>query len=187
MDLDFDPEDMNDFDRRLYETTKFVGKLLIAGLVFRGVLFVIPTTYQVQAAFTSLIGYLLSFTGLEVMTEGIRLFTDEAVYIIVQDCLGWKSMAVFLGLMWASTKRTLEHLNYILAGLGVLVIGNVLRVFSTVYLAEIGLFSYEIIHGVLWRWSLTLIVLGIWGFWLRNRKKEDKFDKKIKEQVREFN
>lgn len=187
MDLDFDSEDMNDFDRRLFETTKFVGKLLIAGLVFRLVLFLSPTTYQVQAAFTSLITYVLSFTGLEVMQEGIRIFTDNAVYIIVQDCLGWKSMAVFIGLMWASTGRTLEHLNYILAGLGILVVGNIVRVVSTVYLAEIGLFSYEIIHGVLWRWSLTLLVLGIWGFWLRNRREENKFDEKIKEHVQELN
>ncbi|MFO7793560.1 MAG: exosortase/archaeosortase family protein [Candidatus Nanohaloarchaea archaeon] len=182
-----DPDEMSDFDYRLYETSKFVLKLLIAGFLFRLVLFLNPTTYQVQAAFTSLIGYLLSITGVEVIHEGIRIFTDNATYVIVQDCLGWKSMAVFLGLMWASTKRTLEHLNYILLGLGILLIGNIVRVFSTVYLAEIGVFSFDIIHDVLWRWSLTILVLGIWAFWLRNRKEEKKFDKRIKEQVRKFN
>lgn len=186
MNLIDDPDEMSDFDYRLYETSKFVLKLLVAGLIFRLVLFLNPTTYQVQALFTSLIGYLLSLTGIEVMHEGIRIFTDNAIYVIVQDCLGWKSMAVFLGLMWASTKRTLEHLNYILLGLGILVIGNIIRVFSTVYLAEIGVFSFDIIHDVLWRWSLTLLVLGIWAFWLRSKKEEKKFDKKIREQVRKL-
>ncbi len=182
-----DPDEMSDFNYRLYETSKFLLKLLIAGFVFRLILFVNPTTYQVQAAYTSLIGYLLSLTGISVMYEGIRIFTENAIYVIVQDCLGWKSLAVFIGLMWASSKRTLEHLNYILLGLSILVLGNILRVFSTVYLAEIGVVSFDVIHDFMWRWSLTVLVLGLWLFWLRNMKEEKRFDNKIRSQIDRLN
>ena len=187
MSLIDDPESLSDFDYRLYETSKFVLKLLIAGIVFQLILFLNPSTYQVQAAFTSLIAYLLSVAGMEITYEGIRIFTDNAVYVVVQDCLGWKSMAVFLGLMWASTQRTLEHLNFILLGLGILIVGNIVRVFTTVYLAEIGVISFDIIHDVFWRWSLTVLVLGMWFFWLKTRKEEKKFDRKIREQVQNLN
>ena len=174
-------------DERLLETSIFVSKLLFAGLIFQAVLYIQPSTYQIQVAFTSLISSLLSAAGLELTHSGIRIFTPEAAYIIVQDCLGWKSMAAFLGLVWASTSRTVEHLNFILAGLGVLILGNIIRVFSTVYLAEIGWISFELIHGVLWRWSLTILVLGMWAYWLRNWKEKGRFDERIKEQVRSLN
>ena len=176
-----------DVDERLLETFIFVSKLLFAGLIFQAVLYINPSTYQVQVAFTSMISGLLSAAGIELTHSGIRIFTAESAYIIVQDCLGWKSMAAFLGLVWASTSRTVEHLNFILAGLGVLVIGNIVRVFSTVYLAEIGWISFELIHGILWRWSLTILVLGMWAYWLRNWKEKRKFDERIKEQIRKLN
>lgn len=169
---------------KLYRTSVFVGKMLLAGLVFQLVLYLNPSTYQVQIAFASLIGSLLDFAGVEVTTTGIRIFTAGAVYVIVQDCLGWKSLAVFLGLMYASTERTLEHLSFILLGLWTLVVANIIRVFTTVYLAEIGVINFEVIHGVLWRWSLTLIVLGLWIYWFKDLREQNKFEERIKDQVR---
>lgn len=174
-------------DNRIFETFKFVSKLLIAGIIFQFILYVNPGTYQIQAAFTSMLAALLSIAGLDLTYSGIRIFTSEATYIIVQDCLGWKSMAAFIALIWASTNRTLEHLNFILIGLAVLIVGNIVRVFSTVYFAEIGLISFDIIHDTLWRWSLTLMVLGMWGYWLKNWKEEQRFDKKIRRQIRSLN
>lgn len=176
----------SEVDNRVLETFLFVSKLLIAGLVFQFILFVDPSTYHVQAAFTALMGTLLSLAGLELTYSGIRIFTSEATYVVVQDCLGWKSMAVFIALIWASTKRTLEHLNFILLGLGLLVVANIVRVFSTVYLAEIGVVSFEIIHDTLWRWSLTVLILGMWFYWLRNWKDEERFNKRIREQVEKY-
>lgn len=130
---------------------------------------------------------MLNMSDIEAVNVGKRIFTDKSVYVIVQDCLGWKSMAMFLGLIWASTRRTLEHANYILAGLGALVIANIVRVFSTVYLAEAGIISFEIIHGVLWRWSLSIVVLGLWLYWLKNRKDEERFESRIREHLNEIN
>lgn len=178
---------MKDIDERLERTALFVGKLLLAGLVFRAVLFVTPSTYQLQSAFADMIAWMINGFGIEAMSTGTRIFTDKSVYVIVQDCLGWKSMAMFLGLMWASTKRTLEYANFIIAGIGILFVANIVRVFTTVYLAEAGIISFEIIHGVLWRWSLTVIVLGLWVYWLKERKQENRFDTRIKEHLTDLN
>lgn len=178
---------MKDVDERLRKTAVFIGKLLLAGLIFRAVLLVTPSTYQLQSAFADMITWMINGAGIEAISTGTRIFTDKSVYVIVQDCLGWKSMAMFLGLMWASTKRTLEYANFIIGGIGVLFIANIVRVFSTVYLAEAGIISFEIIHGILWRWSLTVIVLGLWIYWLKKRKHENRFDNRIKDYLSDLN
>jgi exosortase/archaeosortase family protein len=178
---------MKDVDERLHRTAVFLGKLLLAGLVFRAVILVAPSTYQLQSAFADMITWMINIAGIEAISTGTHIFTDKSVYVIVQDCLGWKSMAAFLGLMWASTKRTLEYANFILAGIGALFVANIFRVFTTVYLAEAGIISFEIIHGVLWRWSLTVIVLGLWIYWLKMRKDENRFDSRIREHLSDLN
>jgi len=177
-------EEFNEFNQRLYETSIFVGKMLLAGLFFHLVLFVNPDTSFFQTVFASLMNNLLNFAGLEASHSGIRIITGEAVYVIVQDCLGWKSMAVFLALIYASTSRALENLNYIIGGLTVLVLANIVRVFSTIYLSEIGLISFEVIHGVLWRWSLTIVVLVLWFYWLKNVKDKEKFERRLKARLK---
>jgi len=126
---------------------------------------------------------MLKSSGIEATSTGIRILTDKSVYVIVQDCLGWKSMAMFVALIYASTKRTLEYADYIIGGLLVIFIANILRVFSTIYLAEAEIISFEVIHGVLWRWSLTLIVLGLWIYWLRQRKTENRFKSRIRSHM----
>jgi len=127
--------------------------------------------------------WMLKSSGIEATSTGIRILTDKSVYVIVQDCLGWKSMAMFVALIYASTKRTLEYADYIIGGLLVIFIANILRVFSTIYLAEAEIISFEVIHGVLWRWSLTLIVLGLWIYWLRQRKTENRFKSRIRSHM----
>lgn len=177
---------MIEVNSKLQEAWYFVAKLLIAGLVFNLILYLNPSTYQIQAAFASLMASMLSLAGIEVIHEGIRLFTDEAVYIIVQDCLGWKSMAVLIGLVFASSKRTLEHLNFLLAGITILFVANIVRVFSTIYLAEAGIISFDIIHGFLWRWSLTVLVIGLWIFWFQNYREQLRFEARIQKQVKKL-
>lgn len=168
------------------QTSLFIFKLLLAGVVFRAVLFVNPSTYQVQSAFADVMAWLLNASGIEAMNTGTRIFTEKSVYVIVQDCLGWKSMSMFVALVYASTKRTLEYANYIIGGLAVLFAANIVRVYSTIYLAEAGIISFEVVHGILWRWSLTVIVLGLWIYWLRQRKAEDRFEARIRSHMEDI-
>lgn len=179
-------EGLEEVDERLKQTSLFIFKLLLAGLIFRAVLFFNPSTYQVQSAFANMMSWLLNASGIEAMNTGTRIFTEKSIYVIVQDCLGWKSMSMFVALVYASTQRTLEYANYILGGLTLLFAANIVRVYSTIYLAEAGIISFEVIHGFLWRWSLTVIVLGLWIYWLRQRKAEDRFEARIRSQMKEI-
>lgn len=155
-----------DRQRKLYETLQFILKLLFFGLIFRLILVIYPDTYPIQSAFASLIGTVLS-PFMQVHVNGIYILTAEASYVIVQDCLGWKSMAVFTALFLSATTKFREQAKYLLYGLIGIFIANVVRVASTVYLSEIGVVSFEVIHTFLWRWGLTFIVLLIWLYWYR--------------------
>jgi exosortase/archaeosortase family protein len=178
-------EEFTETQKKLFETLMFLTKLVAAGVVFRGILLVYPDTRLLQSLLASLINAMLNSSGIEAVREGIAITIGDTPYIITQDCLGWKSMAAFAGLVYASSKRTLEHLNFILQGFAVIIVANIIRVYSTVLLAEKGIFSFQIIHDFLWKWSLTLLVLIIWAYWFRKMKeREPAFQRKIKERVK---
>lgn len=151
---------------KLYQTMIFLVKLVLIGLVFRLILFLYPDTYGIQNAFASLIGTILS-PFMQIQVNEIYLLTVKNSYIIVQDCLGWKSMAVFTALFFSSipVEKVRDNLEYLLYGLAAVFLANIIRVATTVYLAEIGLISFEVIHSLLWRWGLTLIVFAVWLYW----------------------
>lgn len=152
--------------RKLYQTLQFVIKLLFFGFLFRLILVIYPDTYPIQSAFASLIGTVLS-PFMQVQVNEIYILTVKSSYVIVQDCLGWKSMAVFTALFLSATTRFREQAKYLLYGLISIFAANVVRVASTVYLSEIGVVSFEVIHTFLWRWGLTFIVLVIWIYWYK--------------------
>ncbi len=151
---------------KLYQTMFFLLKLVLLGIVFRGLLFIYPDTYALQNMFASLIGTILS-PFMQVQINEIYILTLNNSYIIVQDCLGWKSMAVFTALFFSSIPldRVRDNLKYLLYGLVAIFLANIVRVTTTVYLSEIGVISFEVIHSLLWRWGLTLIVFAVWLYW----------------------
>ena len=181
------PENFTETQRKLFDTLKFMSKFLLAGAVFQGLLYIHPNTEFLQAGLAELLGAMLSSTGTKITVDGISVFTSQAEYVIIQDCLGWKSMAAFIALVYASTSRTMEHLKFLLQGVTVIAIANITRVYSTVILAEKGIISFNIIHDVLWSWSLTLLVLALWIYWMKELKdREPIYQERIKEQVKKI-
>lgn len=180
-------ENLTETQRKLVEVSKFLIKLLIAGAVFRIILFTYPDTTYIQAMFADIIGLTLQSSGFNPTVEGISIIISAQEYIITQDCLGWKSVAAFLGLMYASTDRTLTNLNFLVKGILIIGIANFIRVYSTLILAEKGIITFSIIHDILWSWSLTLIVLAIWGYWLvKIKPQKPLYRQKIDERIAEI-
>ncbi|MFB6208086.1 MAG: archaeosortase/exosortase family protein [Candidatus Nanohaloarchaea archaeon] len=136
----------------------------MAGTVLHLILWIYPDTTPLQAGLASIISRLLSVAGIENYLDGISVVVGNIRYVITQDCLGWKSMAAFAGLMYASgtLRDNLETLFY---GALIIEIANIVRVFTTVYLAHNGIISFEIIHGIMWKWGLTALVLLMWYAW----------------------
>lgn len=164
---ELDREDLNERQRKLYETSVFLGKLLIAGIIFQGILFLYPDTYGIQVFFTQITTGALNLIGLPATSSGIIIFLEESSYRVTQDCLGWKSIAAFTGLMFASTERLSEHRNFLLFGIAALGFGNLVRVVTTIYLSYADIISFEIVHGLFWKWGLTVLVMILWLYWFR--------------------
>ncbi|MFB6192709.1 MAG: exosortase/archaeosortase family protein [Candidatus Nanohaloarchaea archaeon] len=154
-------------------TLAFLSKLLIAGAVFHLILFIYPDTYSLQSALARQVNALLSWTGLDFHRRGIYLISDTAKYYITQDCLGWKSMSMYTALVFASSTRFRKHLKELFTGLIVIYIANLVRVTSTIYLSYKGVISFEVIHGFLWKWGLTAVVMILWMAWYRKLEEEE--------------
>lgn len=159
-------EEFNQRQKKLYQTLKFFTKLVATGLIFQLILYIYPDTTAAQAFLAQITAAIIdpltkaSFTvsGIEVVTPGVR-------YIITQDCLGWKSMSIFTALIFASTEKFREQLDWVITGLIVIFVANVVRIVTTVLLSHGGIVSFEIIHDTLWKWSLTVLVLAMWWLW----------------------
>lgn len=158
---------LSEREERLYSTSVFLIKMLFAGLVFRGILFLNPDTFFLQEYLTHITQEILSFTGISLERQGNLLFSTNSSYIVTRDCLGWKSMAALAGLTFASSKKFLRHWKFLTVAIVLTAVLNVIRVVTTVYLSYNGIISFEIIHTVFWKWGLTVFVLGAWFLYFR--------------------
>ncbi|PSG99807.1 MAG: hypothetical protein BRC28_02750 [Nanohaloarchaea archaeon SW_4_43_9] len=145
----------------------FIGKMFVAGLIFRGILFLSPNTYFLQQHLAEIISYIMNLLGGSYQLQNALIIGPESNYLITRDCLGWKSIAAFIGLIFASTSNLRKHLNIVLIGSTVLIILNIFRVITTIWLSELGVVSFDIIHTFLWRWGMTVVVFLLWFFLLR--------------------
>lgn len=151
------------------ETFRFMGKMLIAGLVFRAVLFLNPNTQIFQVWLAEISQNVLALFGHSFDIQGFLLVGEGNSYLISRDCLGWKSMAAFTALIYASTENLGKEFRVLFLGIIGLAVANVFRIVSTIILSEAGIISFDIVHTFLWRWGMTFLVLGIWYLWLTER------------------
>ncbi len=158
---------MTSFQRRLYQTSVFLGKLLLVGAIFQSIIWLSPSTVEIQSFYAGFLTYLMNLFGAEAVNSGIDIhLNNNSIYRIVQDCLGWKSIMMFTGLTFASHRErsVRKTLKYLGTGIILIQIGNIVRILSTIYLAESGIISFEIIHGLFWTWGLAALVFVIWVY-----------------------
>lgn len=153
---------------RIHRLAPFMAKLFIAGLAFRLLIFLDPNTYMLQEYLAAATVETLNFFGGNYLLDKALIMGENADYLITRDCLGWKSVSAFIGLVFASTSEFARHLKIVAFGVTGLLAANLVRVVTTVWLSEIGIISFEIIHTFLWRWGMTLLVLVFWFVWLKN-------------------
>jgi len=153
-------------NQRLIDTLKFLAKMVAAGLVFRALLFVGFDSLFYQKLLAEWTAGVLGALNVEFFVRGTKIIGENGAYIVNQDCTGWKSMAVFSALVFASSDKFRKHLRFVLSGFIVIAVFNFARIVTTVYLSHQGIVSFEIIHTLVWRWGLTLLVLILWVYWL---------------------
>lgn len=182
-------KELTETQEKLNSTLLFTLKLLAAGLIFHIILFVYPDTHTLQVGLAQITNFFLDIIGFNFETQGIYLVGEQANYVITQDCLGWKSMAMFTALVFASSTRFRNHLKFVFGGIMLLITANIVRIVSTVYLSEKGIISFDIIHGVLWKWGLTFIVLVVWIAWFNRTEFEEEayvVQREIKDTITDF-
>lgn len=150
----------------------FIGKLFVAGLIFRGILFINPDTYFLQEYLAELTAEILNTLGGNYKLQNALLIGENGNYLVTRDCLGWKSVSAFAGLLFASTSNLRNHLDSVLLGSTALIGFNIVRVSTTIWLSELGIISFEIIHTFFWRWGMTVIVFLLWFIWLKNHSED---------------
>lgn len=157
-----DRSELGERQRNMLEANIFLAKMLLIGGVFHAILWIYPDTSWLQARYAEFITGIMNQLGYSFRAESVYILPG---YEITQDCLGWKSIMAFTALVVSSTPRIKENLKYIIAGTGAIMLANIVRIVTTIHLSEIGLISFEVIHGFLWKWSLTAIVLVAWIYW----------------------
>lgn len=165
-----DLEELTEKQQKLLKTNIFLGKFLAVGAVFHLILHLYPDTTGIQELFAGLLTSTMNAMGYEFTQSGIYIMEGASGYRIVQDCLGWKSMMAFTGLM-AASGNVRKNLRFLIGGLVLIAFANYVRVVTTIHLSEIGLITFEVIHSFLWTWSLTGIVLVTWLIWLIRYRK----------------
>lgn len=153
---------------KLKRASLFFLKLTVAGLFFRAILLLSPNTYALESILANVSGKLLQILGIPVETFGNRIKSGKTIFIVNQDCLGWKSVAAFLGLSWAS-EISLKNRLITLIVAGILFL-NLIRIVVTITLSSSGILSFELLHMFLWRWGLTASIFVFWIFvYIRNK------------------
>lgn len=165
----FDNLELSEEQQKMLEANIFLGKMLAVGAVFHLILWIYPDTSWLQARYAEVIVSIMNMFGYGFRAESVYILPG---YEITQDCLGWKSMMAFTALVFSSTAKYRENLRYILAGTAVILIANTVRIVTTIHLSEVGLISFDIIHGFLWKWSLTALVLIAWIYWFRRYRNQ---------------
>lgn len=168
------PEPETPRQRKLHELLRFFGRLLAVGLVFRLLLWIYPDTTGFQTFLAQLITGIMNLIGYDFSVSGIRIITPGVDYLITQDCTGWKSGMALIGLVYASAGSLRRNYRFLMLGLGGIFVANLIRVITTIVLAESGILSFDIVHGFLWRWGLTAVVFGLWLVWFRGLEDGEK-------------
>lgn len=183
-DLDQIKDEMNERQQKLYHILVFFTKLLAVGLIFQAILFIYPNTKGLQALMAQLITVIVNpLMSDPFVASGIDIVTKGEIYVITQDCLGWKSIAAYIALIFASSKNFLNQKKALISGVVLIFLANIVRIVTTIFLAHGGIIPFSIIHDVLWKWSLTLIVFLLWIAWFEGIVTE----KKVRNAFDSFN
>lgn len=163
-------EQLSEREEKLFDTSIFLFKLLLAGAFFQLILLTEPDTYGLQSFLASVTQEVLQFTGLSLERQGALLIGPASSYLVTQDCLGWKSMSAFTGLVFASSSSPGKIVRTAALGVSALFLVNIFRIVTTVYLSYMNIISFEIIHSFLWQWGLTAVVLVMWFGWMKRNE-----------------
>ena len=162
------PEKLKKNNPRLYEVLKFIVKFNLLSIPLYIFLILNIEFVELQLATAQITETLLHATGVNAIRDGITLIVPVSGGFwsaqIIWDCIGWKSILLFLALVFATS---FDKKKYALLFIPFIVLVNILRIwFMFFYVHNYGLANYDFIHAVVWSWGLLITVLLFWFVWL---------------------
>jgi exosortase/archaeosortase family protein len=156
---------------RLWETLLFLAKILVFAiplyliLTFHGVL------HPMQDLVANNVYLVLRSLGFNVVREGFLINIrgeNPFVFIVSEDCTGWKSMLFLIALMVAVPGVLWsKRLAGIVLGIPLIYLGNLARILLIVHIEQVyGMETANVVHDYLWQAGLISLVLLIWVLWL---------------------
>lgn len=145
---------------------------------------------RTQTLLASSLEHELNFLNIETKREGFVLLIANPKMpqiVISADCIGWKSVLLFLALVLATPikvkakvkglKNKIKNFfpktkfNALIIGIPIIFAINFLRILTTILIGYyFGISYFNIAHTLLWREGLIFAVLLIWFLWLRKEK-----------------
>lgn len=156
--------------KRLWHTLLFLIRFLILVIPLYIILIFQISLLPLQFIVADHASLLLKFFGFEVVQEELilKVGTEPFIFYIGEDCVGWKSMLCYFALIFAVLGVSLrKRLIGLLAGLPLIYLGNLARIFLVVLVQQVyGYSAAMFIHDWLWQAGLIALILILWIIWL---------------------
>lgn len=139
--------------------------LLQPFLVYTGIIsWVNNLTAQLLAGVLRLLGAGGAAQGTHVRSE---LFSLE----IVAECTAVLPVVIFLGAVWATPATARSRWGALLWGLPAIVLFNLFRLLSLIYIGHLAPRWVESVHLLVWQPLVILFSVGLWLWWAERRRK----------------
>jgi exosortase/archaeosortase family protein len=160
-------------NRKLLATLEFFVKLLLFAIPLYVILIFNLSFGPLQAVVRDLAAWLIGAAGMQPTVAGsvisIPLAGGNWGAAISWDCTGWKSMLVFLALVFATPRSMRDRAKGLAIFLPLIFIVNIVRIaFMFYFVQTAGLAYFDLVHAVIWSWGLIAVVLVCWLVWLRH-------------------
>ena len=150
------------------ELLRFFLVLALMAVPFYLILKLEPYFWDVQVFTASNVYVLLLVLGFQPVQQGYFIFVMGKGLEVAAACVGWRSVLAFLALLVATPGKRNPAGG--LALIPILYGFNIFRLATSLLTNVFAQNLFDIVHGFLWTYSMTFLVLGLWWYWVGVRK-----------------
>jgi exosortase/archaeosortase family protein len=156
---------------RLLTVIVFLARLTLFSIPLYAVLWINPSFAVLQYAVRDETVLLAGFIGVDAEVDGfdVNLNTVDGPMTvnIAEDCTGWKSVIAYIALVFAVPKVDNRKRLISMIGIPVIYAANIVRIAFLLWVAtSMGISEFRLFHEYLWKFGLSMVVLGAWYVWL---------------------
>jgi exosortase/archaeosortase family protein len=167
------PKMLSKDQERLWKTLQFIVRFTLFSIPLYLILWLNVGMMPLQSLVAGHAAWAIDALGYGVSREGLFLSVGQAspfIFLISEDCTGWKSMLAFIALVISTLCVTFKKRALGIAiGIPLIYLGNLARILLVVVIeAAYGYEAALFFHDWLWQAGLIALVLVLWLAWLRS-------------------